>query len=225
MTRISAAAGSCENSPAPGSSPRTRQYRATTMPRGAHCAPAPMMIRSYSLPVATQRDYEAQRRAERARRNGNGTTVDDGVGSELCAPEPSTLGLSCETADVTRMPLRTLDATEMNMTRSMSTVRATGAPSQASTRRLSPSASPLSRRTYISDTAAAAAGDESEEADEVTTPRAVSPAREQAKSHDATHDSDETFLHGPLQTQQFSTQHFPLGIHPDHLRPPPFMLS
>ncbi|PWN35184.1 uncharacterized protein FA14DRAFT_154608 [Meira miltonrushii] len=160
--------------------------------------PAAFMIRSYSMPVATQKDFDAQQRAarlQRKQRSNLGYT-----------PAWSMSRTDSANGDSERLPLRTVQASEMNaisLTRTVS--RSANADHHSQMSRWETS----NESSSPADSGTTSCSDETD----VATPRAITPLNESASFFDIKHQDDPTQAMGDLH------------IHPDHLQPPPFLLT
>lgn len=159
--------------------------------------PAAFMIRSYSMPVATQREFDAQRRAarlQRSQRSNLGFT-----------PAWSMSRTNSVESEAQREPLRTVHGSEMNAP-SLKRMESQGI-NAGHLKRVSKwevsneSSSPT-------DSGTTSCSDETD----VATPRAISPFNGSKSFFDIKHD-DAVQAMGDLH------------IHPDHLQPPPFLVT
>lgn len=154
--------------------------------------PAPFMIRSYSMPVATQRDFDAQQlHARLHRQRGDNWTPEWSM---------SRTSSSSTAKDAPRSPLRTFRSGETNghLTRSMS--RSAHSSTDANARQ--------DAKWDLSNlTGDGGSTSSSDETDDVSTPRAVSPV----VSSISTDLKDDSSVPAVID----------LHIHPDHLQPPP----
>ncbi|MCO5549528.1 hypothetical protein L7F22_003000 [Adiantum nelumboides] len=151
--------------------------------------PAAFMIRSYSMPVATQRDFDAQLRAARLERKQRSNLA--------FTPAWSMSRTNSIEGDVQRSPLRTVQASEMNVI--------------SLTRSESRQVSKWESSNESSSPAESGTTSCSDETD-IATPRAISPLNGSNSFFDVKHE-DTTRALGDLH------------IHPDHLQPPPFMVT
>jgi hypothetical protein len=171
-----------------------------TMKRAAS-KPAPFMIRSYSMPVATQRDYDAQQRVERVRRSQHRALHESWSMSRTDSQTSSAsaeIDVPAESAAEGRSPLRIMNTNDVNtaLARTMSRQASCAMSRQATYQTATP---------FADNNSNASSSDETD----VRTPRAVSPAA--ASSNDMAKEM------GGDSGVDMGTTFF---IHPDHLQKP-----
>lgn len=181
----------------------------SSLKRSAPAKPAPFMIRSYSMPVATQTDYDAQQRVERVRRSQHRALHESWTMSRTNSQASASSGTSTEVeataicAAESRSPLRqmnTNDVVNIALARSMSRQQSSAITRGAAAAAASASAAVLFSADSHSN---ASSSDETD----VRTPRAVSPAGAALDCGDETAKMDAT-----VET--------PFFIHPDHMQKP-----
>lgn len=160
--------------------------------------PAAFMIRSYSMPVATQKDFDAQQRAARLQRKQKSNLA--------YTPAWSMSRTDSSNGDSERSPLRTVQASEMN---GISLARTVSQSVNADHHRQTFKREIINESSSPTDSGITSCSDETD----VATPRATSPPNGTASFFDIKQQDD--------TTQAMEDLH----IHPDHLQPPPFMLS
>lgn len=161
--------------------------------------PAAFMIRSYSMPVATQRDFDAQQRAARHQRKQRSNLA--------FTPSWSMSRTNSTDSEAQRVPLRTVQASEMNNYSLTRTESHSGV--NAGHQRQVPKWEASNESSSPTDSGTTSCSDETD----VATPRAISPFNNSTSFFDVKHDEE--------TTQSLADLH----IHPDHLQPPPFMVT